>query len=131
MHQRRFQDISENILRINYFSQDIPPLSQLSSSLHRNGINVRFIGYIRKYYMDKEDCKEISNVLLVEMLARTLKNILWNQMREFKQENDEEFSKMVVDFVNDVFFKGYIFLLYHSMTFVILLLATKNFGPRK
>ncbi len=56
-------------------------MESLSSAMHRVGLNCRFLGRVR------HDCSEAAarSVLLGEMLARTVKRLLWKLFRETQE----------------------------------------------
>jgi len=58
----------------------------ISSLLHQNGINVRHIGVLRKEVLiglnsDSDDAISAANVIMIEMVARTLKNLIRKALR--------------------------------------------------
>ena len=77
-------------------------LDVLSSVLHQSGINVRYLGLVRSHM----SCPSWRSILLVEILARVLKNQLrarWRSIR-LKSMSDGPFRSVAVQFLNLVFF---------------------------
>jgi Clustered mitochondria/Hom_end-associated Hint/Translation initiation factor eIF3 subunit 135/Leucine Rich repeat len=77
--------------------------SQLTELAHREGINVRYIGLVRKHV---EADEALRSILLTEMCARVIKNILRQRLRE-KSRNvntlaQDSFRKVVINFLNMV-----------------------------
>lgn len=78
-------------------------LSDLTPLLHRNGINIRLLGLMRNASKNKT----ISNLFLVEMTARSIKNILREKMRTIMRNqrgtvSQDPAQKVVLDLFNTV-----------------------------
>ncbi|KAL6059841.1 Clu domain-containing protein [Balamuthia mandrillaris] len=72
----------------------------LTEALHSKGINIRYLGMLRRYMTDI-DCKTL---LLVEMCARIVKTNLRlrlrERMRELKLPLEEPYHRLVIDYLN-------------------------------
>lgn len=77
----------------------IPNLEDLISNIHRSGINIRYIGEIRRS-ITKENLKEY---LLTEIIARNLKNEIHSEMRKIQSFQDLPYIKIIVDALNYFF----------------------------
>lgn len=77
-------------------------MEELSHSLHRAGLNCRFLGRVR------HDCSEAAAraILLSEMLARTIKRQLWHQFRATQEAqalpSEEPYVGLCVDTLNQL-----------------------------
>jgi hypothetical protein len=58
--------------------------------MHRNGINLRYLGYLRSNVA----CLELRNYILTEVIARVVKNEVRTAMRNIRSSNDEEYLEV-------------------------------------
>eukprot|EP01113_Clastostelium_recurvatum_P028334 TRINITY_DN3429_c0_g1_i2.p1 TRINITY_DN3429_c0_g1~~TRINITY_DN3429_c0_g1_i2.p1 ORF type:complete len:2680 (+),score=686.41 TRINITY_DN3429_c0_g1_i2:120-8159(+) len=76
--------------------------AQLTELLHRWGINARYLGLVRS----RVTATPLRNALLLEMVARVIKNLLRQElrrkMRELRTLEEESFIKVVLSFLNVV-----------------------------
>lgn len=90
-----------------YLSTHCPsPISttdRVVEELHRFGICVRHLGFVRRVAVDPF----IRKLLLTEMVARVLKDkiygLLRSKMREIKVASQQPYNQVVLDYLNDVF----------------------------
>lgn len=72
----------------------------LINEMHREGINLRYMGKIRK----EAKSKELKRVILVEMIARVLKNTLRRKWRNLVKKNpecgEESYKHVTAKFLN-------------------------------
>lgn len=54
--------------------------NQLTESVHREGVNIRYLGLLRKHIVKRSE--RLGAILLLEMCARSIKNILKSKLRE-------------------------------------------------
>lgn len=80
---------------------------QVSEELHRHGINVRHMGLVRFMITGADESSLAARrTLLINMVSRTLKNLLRREMRlehnrhKRSQTSDHDSRSMVVDFLN-------------------------------
>lgn len=93
------------------FAEKLKNLSRkhsLTQSLHLNGINVRYLGLVRACLTDDtEEEKYWRFMLLLEMLARTLKQkirlILRREMRNLRQSGEDPYKGVIIKYLNKVF----------------------------
>jgi tetratricopeptide (TPR) repeat protein len=83
----------------------------LPQELHRDGINLRYIGLCYRQLQRMQRGKEIlSRLLLVEACARVLKNVLAvrlrEKMRQLRVPSEVPYARLTVEFVNTVFGSG-------------------------
>eukprot|EP01132_Coremiostelium_polycephalum_P000614 gene614-763_t len=76
--------------------------SQLTEIIHREGVNIRYLGYIRNYITEPQ----LKRILLTEIVARVLKNIMREELREkmklLKSLEADSYIQVVMDFFNIV-----------------------------
>eukprot|EP01133_Synstelium_polycarpum_P013661 gene13661-16088_t len=74
--------------------------SQLTEIIHREGINVRYLGLVRAHVTSPE----LKRVLLTEIVARVFKNIiradLRDKMKELRSIEADSYVQVVMDFFN-------------------------------
>lgn len=75
---------------------------RLTEMLHSNGINCRHLGRVRREVPC--ECEEVRNLLLNEMVARTLTTVLRQllrlEMMKMKIASQEPYKQLVLDFLN-------------------------------
>jgi len=73
---------------------------KLTEIVHRRGINIRYLGILRKHMKDQDG----KALLFVEMCARVIKNNLRlrlrEQMRKLQLPLEEPYRRLVVDYLN-------------------------------
>eukprot|EP01119_Soliformovum_irregulare_P021321 TRINITY_DN7074_c0_g1_i2.p1 TRINITY_DN7074_c0_g1~~TRINITY_DN7074_c0_g1_i2.p1 ORF type:complete len:833 (+),score=208.66 TRINITY_DN7074_c0_g1_i2:91-2589(+) len=76
---------------------------RLTETIHRNGINCRYLGLVRKHTEDPES----RIMILVNIVARVLKNNLRQKLRKkmttLKKPLEEPYRRLVIKFLNVVF----------------------------
>jgi len=76
----------------------------LTELIHREGINCRYLGMVRQHV--SKSMIQLRNFLLMEMIARTIKNQLREQMRNLVRNKfdpvDDPFSTLVLEHFNKV-----------------------------
>lgn len=91
----------------DYLKQNCPSTisttERVVEELHRFGINLRHLGFVRRLVVDPA----IRKLLLTEMVARVLKDriyeLLRTKMREIKVASQQPYNQVVLDFLNEVF----------------------------
>jgi len=85
----------------SYLDSSSTPLSieQILVHLHRNGINIRFLGEVRSHLTGHE----LRKMVLTEICTRVLKNESRRLMRKLSNAPADTFSKHCVNFLNSVF----------------------------
>jgi len=86
-----------------------------SYPLHRCGLNVRMLGRVRKALFESgQECKLAITAVLIEILARTLKNLLREaireKMRQIKVSAQEPYLDLVKEFFNTILGNNQAFL---------------------
>ena len=75
-------------------------LAQLSNLLHRSGINVRFLGRVRR----ASSAASFRSILMVEMMARTVKHHIWAGFRTLQSlqalPSEEPHRALLIDNLN-------------------------------
>lgn len=81
-------------------------LQSLSNMLHRDGINVRFLGKVRHCASDGT----LRSILLAEMVARTVKHHLWTSFRNMQATqmlpSEEPYRKVALENLNMLLDQG-------------------------
>lgn len=76
---------------------------RISEALHRRGINIRYLGLLRKHTTSRD----VRTFLLVEIFARVIKNLLKLLLREkmkaLRIPLEEPYRRIVVDYLNLLF----------------------------
>lgn len=76
---------------------------RLTETLHSKGINCRYLGIIRQHLA----CKEAKTRVLIEILARVIKNNLRLKLRikmkQLKKALEEPYRRLVINYMNLVF----------------------------
>eukprot|EP01118_Nematostelium_gracile_P006177 TRINITY_DN1987_c0_g1_i1.p1 TRINITY_DN1987_c0_g1~~TRINITY_DN1987_c0_g1_i1.p1 ORF type:complete len:887 (+),score=181.40 TRINITY_DN1987_c0_g1_i1:68-2728(+) len=76
---------------------------RLTEAIHRNGINCRYLGLVRKHTKDIE----FKSIILVEIIARVFKNNLKqklrNKMKILRKPVEEPYRRLVVNYLNLIF----------------------------
>lgn len=87
----------ENVLKENVYKK---AQTMLISEMHREGLNLRYMGRIRKISTNKD----LRKVLLVEMISRVLKNTLKKKWRNLMKKNpkceEESYKLITAKFLN-------------------------------
>jgi len=78
--------------------------TRLISELHRKGINLRFLGEIRKHSLP--NVPYLKNFLLTEIVARTIKNVLRLHMRKLQTPHESRYRKLILTYFNLMFGNG-------------------------
>ncbi|CAM9944100.1 unnamed protein product, partial [Ectocarpus fasciculatus] len=86
--------------------QDVQKTLRLDVELHRHGVNVRHLGKVRFLLMEQNKPEDglLKDMILTEMIARTLKNILryfqrtW--MKAERSTSEQGMRMLVVRFLN-------------------------------
>jgi hypothetical protein len=85
------------------FPSPISTTDRMVEELHRFGINLRHLGFVRRIVTDPG----VRKLLLTEMVARVLKDriyeLLRSKMREIKVASQQPYNQVVLDFLNEVF----------------------------
>ncbi|CAM9462148.1 unnamed protein product [Pylaiella littoralis] len=75
----------------------------LAVQLHRHGVNIRHLGKVRGH-VSEEEPSVLRNMMLTEMVARTLKNILRSFQRKWmkaeRSTSEQGMRRLVVNFLN-------------------------------
>lgn len=81
-------------------------ISQLTENLHQHGINVRHLGLVRQHVKSAE----FRDIILIEMICRSLKNDLRHQLRQSTLPIESEYQQSSKNFFlqlnTDSFWKG-------------------------
>eukprot|EP00752_Nemacystus_decipiens_P012980 g11486.t1 len=83
---------------------DVQGTLDLAVELHRHGVNVRHLGKVRSLVHDDEENSVLRDMMLTEIIARTLKNILrcfqrkW--MKAERSTSEQGMRMLVVEFLN-------------------------------
>jgi hypothetical protein len=76
---------------------------RVSESLHRRGINIRYLGLLRRHTI----ALDVRTFLLIEIFARVIKNLLKlllrEKMKSLRLPLEEPYRKLVVDYLNLLF----------------------------
>ena len=135
--QKRIPNFVEILARKN------PSLYQpvhLIQSIHRCGINIRYIGKIRFLLLqfNSNYAREWANVILIEMISRTLKWILKERLRKTSEFNpfqipiDIPFKQTIVKFMNEIFGDNQIsFEFWNQLEYSIQLKFNQEFFSEK
>ncbi|KAF2070452.1 hypothetical protein CYY_008232 [Polysphondylium violaceum] len=96
-------DLKNKYRPLNQVKNEVPQqLLRIIEEMHRNGINIRHMGRVRYYTKSKT----IRDLLLLEMTARSIKNIIKDEMRrKMKDEkglSEEPFKEVVIEIFNQV-----------------------------
>lgn len=80
---------------------NIEELERFVISMHRNGINIRYLGLVRHHVTTEH----LRKMLMTEMIARTMKQLLRKLLRQFTspKKDNEELLNSVATFLNTVF----------------------------
>ncbi|CAN0000068.1 unnamed protein product, partial [Ectocarpus sp. 4 AP-2014] len=92
--------------KLTSFPQDVQKTLHLDVELHRHGVNVRHLGKVRFLLMEQNKPANglLKDMMLTEMIARTLKNILrcfqrtW--MKAERSTSEQGMRMLVVGFLN-------------------------------
>jgi hypothetical protein len=93
---RRFEE------RIARLGGNVGSLRRLVEVLHREGVNVRFLGYVRQ----STEVPALRRALLTEMVARTIKQVLNTGLRKLQTVLLQDFCDYVYRFFNENIFGG-------------------------
>eukprot|EP00005_Dracoamoeba_jomungandri_P004099 CAMPEP_0174253460 /NCGR_PEP_ID=MMETSP0439-20130205/2820_1 /TAXON_ID=0 /ORGANISM="Stereomyxa ramosa, Strain Chinc5" /LENGTH=881 /DNA_ID=CAMNT_0015334497 /DNA_START=180 /DNA_END=2825 /DNA_ORIENTATION=- len=81
----------------------VSSLDELIEKLHRAGINIRHLGKVRA----QVESVVVKRLILLEILARVLKNKLRAEMRKIQEKEELHFQLLVLQFFNTTFgFEG-------------------------
>ncbi|CAM9962933.1 unnamed protein product, partial [Ectocarpus fasciculatus] len=92
--------------KLTSLSQDVQKTLHLDVELHRHGVNVRHLGKVRSLLIEQNRPEDglLKEMMLTEMIARTLKNILrcfqrtW--MKAERSTSEQGMRMLVVGFLN-------------------------------
>jgi hypothetical protein len=93
---RRFEE------RIARLGGSVGSLRRLVEVLHREGVNVRFLGYVRQ----STAVPALRRALLTEMVARTIKQVLNTGLRKLQTVLLQDYCDYVYRFFNENIFGG-------------------------
>ncbi|EGC35315.1 hypothetical protein DICPUDRAFT_152393 [Dictyostelium purpureum] len=88
---------------LNHVKNEVPQqLLRIIEEMHRSGINIRHMGRVRFYTKSKN----IRDLLLLEMTARSIKTIIRDEMRlKMKEEqglSEEPFKEIIIEIFNKI-----------------------------
>ena len=76
---------------------------RVSEALHRRGINIRYLGLLRKHTANSD----VKTFILIEIFARVIKNLLRlllrEKMKSLRLPLEEPYRRLVIDYLNLVF----------------------------
>ena len=100
----------DNNIDIDIYS--ICEYKKLKISLHRRGINLRCTGLVRKYV----ESKKIKKFLLIEIISRVAKKILFGRMRGLQSSDEYDYNSLIANYFNLLFCNTYESKKYWSIT---------------
>eukprot|EP00903_Cladosiphon_okamuranus_P015185 g14039.t1 len=108
VHEATAVMVDVAVVKVAERLMELPPEVQgtldLAVELHRHGVNVRHLGKVRDLVPDEEENSVLRDMMLTEIIARTLKNILRRFQRKWmeaeKSTSEQGMRILVVGFLN-------------------------------
>ena len=79
---------------------ELASLGRLVKQTPRSGINIRFLGNVRRALLTSHSATEYCTLIMTELTARTLKHLLRSLMRKLEADNEAQYQTLVVNFFN-------------------------------
>lgn len=107
--QSQFQN-SNSIANANTRTTMTDLLDRVLSDMHRHGINMRYLGLIRSHLSPTTTTTtimttnsiDLSSLLFTEIVCRSVKNLIRQQMRELRAHQELDYIKLLVSRLNSI-----------------------------